>query len=442
VLYSEIPSTPLSINSFVCAIRRENAQPAFLRSYQSRRGQEVACKIWEACRATAAASSFFDPIKIGPFSEEFVDGATGFNNPINAVLAEAEDLWPGANPLENIQCVVSIGAGQPPLQSFGSNIFETNKTLVRMALETEKTAETFLRAHSRMHTESRYFRFNVLKGLEGIGIEEHKKMNVLAAATRNYLAGESIHIQTGLCIAALKGTHAPPDANTATSHDPQVPRGLDLQTNDQLSSSVPSAELSPTTMPLETGCMVEDVRTHDSFQSWLHSFAPSPATSSKAKGKVAAAALEQPTRSALPQTSNEEFALRMAKLKLGKPQRPPLTTPSVAVSGSTSFQIERASFSSGKLQDVPEAFKRYVRRRVQSDRQVHLIIKTPEGPREESVIEGYFAPHAPVKEVIAFMEEKGEDSMFIPFETSLKCTKATKGSVDFVFMATRIHSSP
>ncbi|KAK0703246.1 hypothetical protein B0T26DRAFT_680951 [Lasiosphaeria miniovina] len=30
---------------------------------------------WQACRATSAATTFFDPIAIGPFGEEFVDGA-------------------------------------------------------------------------------------------------------------------------------------------------------------------------------------------------------------------------------------------------------------------------------------------------------------------------------------------------------------------------------
>ena len=40
------------------------------------------CQDWEACRATSAASSFFDPIAIGRYKEEFGDGATGANNPV------------------------------------------------------------------------------------------------------------------------------------------------------------------------------------------------------------------------------------------------------------------------------------------------------------------------------------------------------------------------
>ena len=47
-------------------------------------------RIWEAARATSAASSFFDPIKIGQFGEEFVDGAVGANNPVAQLWNEAK----------------------------------------------------------------------------------------------------------------------------------------------------------------------------------------------------------------------------------------------------------------------------------------------------------------------------------------------------------------
>ena len=55
------------------------------RSYQSTRGSSDLLrktKIWEAARATSAAPSFFDSIKIGEYGEEFTDGGTGANNPV------------------------------------------------------------------------------------------------------------------------------------------------------------------------------------------------------------------------------------------------------------------------------------------------------------------------------------------------------------------------
>jgi patatin-like phospholipase/acyl hydrolase len=39
------------------------------------------CYTWEACRATSAATTFFDPITIGPMKQSFADGAVAYNNP-------------------------------------------------------------------------------------------------------------------------------------------------------------------------------------------------------------------------------------------------------------------------------------------------------------------------------------------------------------------------
>ena len=75
-------------------------------------------KIWEACRATAAASSFFDLIAIGRYKEEFVDGATGANNPVMELWNQAQLMW-GPEPLEGkVQCLVSVGTGVPSLKAF------------------------------------------------------------------------------------------------------------------------------------------------------------------------------------------------------------------------------------------------------------------------------------------------------------------------------------
>jgi patatin-like phospholipase/acyl hydrolase len=47
-------------------------------------------KIWEVCRATSAASSFFDPIAVGRYEEEFVDGGIGANNPVTELWNQAQ----------------------------------------------------------------------------------------------------------------------------------------------------------------------------------------------------------------------------------------------------------------------------------------------------------------------------------------------------------------
>ena len=82
------------------------------------------CKIWEAARATSAASTFFEPIEIGPHREvcvnlshkkqylirrhqTFVDGALRRNNPIREANKESRDIWPGEERL-----IISIGTGR------------------------------------------------------------------------------------------------------------------------------------------------------------------------------------------------------------------------------------------------------------------------------------------------------------------------------------------
>lgn len=68
----------------------------------------------------------------------------------------------------NIKCLISIGTGVPSLDSYGSSLLEIAKTLKDIATETEKTAESFHRAHSDLDDGNRYCRFNVSHGLESI----------------------------------------------------------------------------------------------------------------------------------------------------------------------------------------------------------------------------------------------------------------------------------
>ncbi|ERT02856.1 hypothetical protein HMPREF1624_01159 [Sporothrix schenckii ATCC 58251] len=75
-----------SCKVFVCATSKQTSDTVCLASYGSPRSKNLqllnSATIWQACRATSAATGFFDPIAIGPFDEEFVDGALGANNPI------------------------------------------------------------------------------------------------------------------------------------------------------------------------------------------------------------------------------------------------------------------------------------------------------------------------------------------------------------------------
>jgi predicted acylesterase/phospholipase RssA len=164
-------------------------------SYPSRGSSDLlrTTKIWEVARATSAASSFFDPIKIGKFGEEFVDGATGANNPVRAMWSEAKHVFLGPREsLEsNLKCLVSIGTGVPSLEPFGDKMWDIARTLKRIATETRKTAESFHQEHSELDEGNQYFRFNVPHGLEKIGLEDAAVMNQMRLCGKNLMERES-----------------------------------------------------------------------------------------------------------------------------------------------------------------------------------------------------------------------------------------------------------
>jgi predicted acylesterase/phospholipase RssA len=161
-------------------------------------------KIWEVARATSAATTFFEPITID--DETFVDGATGANNPIQYMWAEAGDVWGIQNRhLEDeVRCLVSIGTGMPSLQAFGLGLLDIAKSLKAIATDTEEEAELFQKHHTKLFQTKRAFRFNVLHGLEHIGLEEVEKWGEMKAATRKYIQTEGAHVQVKACALSLQ----------------------------------------------------------------------------------------------------------------------------------------------------------------------------------------------------------------------------------------------
>ncbi|RSM15747.1 hypothetical protein CDV31_004846 [Fusarium ambrosium] len=120
--WGEAPNAPLETTDddrckvFVCATQCLKRSQVQFCSYRDpvHHNRADGIKIWEAARATSAASAYFDPIKIGPHSLEFVDGGIGTNNPVFETRNCARDLWQASNDTnfdEQIQCLVSIGAG-------------------------------------------------------------------------------------------------------------------------------------------------------------------------------------------------------------------------------------------------------------------------------------------------------------------------------------------
>jgi hypothetical protein len=124
---------------------------------------------------------------------------------VREVWDQAQLAW-GPEPLEGkVKCLVSIRTGVPSLKPFKDDVLHISNTLVAMATETQLTAERFQRKQVLLDTTGRYYRFNVVQGLEDIGLEEAKKVKEMAAATRQYISSQEVHKQIQACAGSIAG---------------------------------------------------------------------------------------------------------------------------------------------------------------------------------------------------------------------------------------------
>lgn len=153
------------------------------------------CKIWEAARATSAASTFFDPVQIG--STCFVDGGVRNNNPINLAYREASNLWP-----HDEICILSIGTGDAPGGSFQGSMKDIVNRLKEIVTDSEHTNNTFFAQHQDMMRNNLLFRFNV-PGLAEIGLEEAQQKSTIIARTQSYIERVEILTKASNCLNML-----------------------------------------------------------------------------------------------------------------------------------------------------------------------------------------------------------------------------------------------
>lgn len=190
----------LIVFSFVSVIRAEDSSPTVLRSYTSgilHNRLHPYCTIWQAARATSAASTFFEPITIGPSGQKFIDGALRHNNPINLIERESKNLWPNDDRL-----ILSIGSGDAPGGSFEGNLKTVIDRLRDIVLDSERTSNTFLETHREMMHAKRLFRFTV-PGLGVIGLDEPKQKATIVSRTDTYLEDPRTIESLGPCIEGL-----------------------------------------------------------------------------------------------------------------------------------------------------------------------------------------------------------------------------------------------
>ncbi|KAJ8122948.1 hypothetical protein ONZ43_g986 [Nemania bipapillata] len=187
---------------------QETSSTVVFPSYYSRTwGKEMLdrVQIWEAARATSAATSFFEPMEID--GRLFADGATGANNPIYELWAEASSvysLYDGWKLEDHLKCLVSIGTGLPSRRPFGPGLMDVAAALKAIATESESKAQQFQRQHLSLVQNSISFRFNVVDGLQGVGLEAADRLAEIDATTDQYCASVPVMQQIESCASKLR----------------------------------------------------------------------------------------------------------------------------------------------------------------------------------------------------------------------------------------------
>lgn len=205
---------------FVCANSKGVSLPFLLRSYPpTRESPDLyhSTKIWEAGRATFAASSFFQPIALESLGQEFLDGGTGANNPVRQLWKEAADTFCDGSSRQlsiNLRTIVSIGTGTTNLTEFGDDPLA----------EAQITANDFHREHSDLDDEGKYYRFNVARGFAAFGVEEATDATRIKEKTDAYLNEQSIHSLVRKCARALGDAIVPAPTNSQQSMSTQPRR--------------------------------------------------------------------------------------------------------------------------------------------------------------------------------------------------------------------------
>lgn len=141
--------------------------------------------IWQACRATSAALTFFEPITVN--GSVYSDGGLIFNNPVQQVHGEASEMFPGRT-----QLLISLGTGTGKDTKFDPSLLSVAHQLAQIATETERTADEFYRRDdARAAKAGLYFRFNV-PGLGVIGLEESERLNDIKSLTEKYIDNSEV----------------------------------------------------------------------------------------------------------------------------------------------------------------------------------------------------------------------------------------------------------
>lgn len=187
-------------HAFVCTMpAQRHKEMVCLRTYEVAGDKYPNCLIYEAARATTAATTYFKPMAIKNEEgkeEKFVDAALGTNNPISILWDEAINLF---GKKRRLGCVVSLGTGSRKVEMApgGEKLKEKVKFLFSAIKVMKEIGTDSERDHLRWQAkfaefEHTYFRLNVDGGAQGIELSDWQKIEQLKARTRDYLQDSGV----------------------------------------------------------------------------------------------------------------------------------------------------------------------------------------------------------------------------------------------------------
>lgn len=187
-------------HAFVCTMpAQRHKEMVCLRTYDVEGDKYPNCLIYEAARATTAATTYFKPMTIKDEEgkeEKFVDAALGTNNPISILWDEAVNIF---GKKRRLGCVVSLGTGSRKVEMApgGEKLKDKIKFLVSAVKVMKEIGTDSEKDHQRWQAkfaefENTYFRLNVDGGAQGIELSDWQKIGQLKTRTRDYLQNPSV----------------------------------------------------------------------------------------------------------------------------------------------------------------------------------------------------------------------------------------------------------
>jgi len=145
------------------------------------------CKIHQGMTASAAAPIFFSPYSID--NTLYVDGALSANNPTELAVNEGLHLWPD----RELDMVLSLGTGIPPLGTVSDSLFSWASTLAAQATDPnvvhqrEKLKFNRIREEKGGLVDRIYYRFNPMEVSVDLDSTSAKALEQLVVHTLEYL---------------------------------------------------------------------------------------------------------------------------------------------------------------------------------------------------------------------------------------------------------------